>query len=441
MPRRKRILGGILTILAGSLVGQGLIVLSMPLLTRLFDPADFGLWAVFSSIVSILAVVATGRLNYAIPLPGDERDALAMVWAGIAFAVGTALALVGIGWAIGGWLVDQIGAPALDGYWWLVAVTVLALGLNDVYAGWLVRQRRYSAIGRRNVVQGTSQVVTQLGLGLAGARPLGLLVGLAAGRLVSAAGLVGDRDAVLRQHVPSWSEVRTVVVRYKRFPLVASWAALINSTGLHAPILVIAAAYGDVAAGLLGLTIRVVGAPASFLGEAVTGVFAGEASAGVRNDAGRLGTWVRGTVLRLIAIGVIPTAVLLIFGPALFAMVFGAEWREAGQFAQLLCWGYFAQFVVSPVSQTLLILEHQGRQLAWDTTRLVLTVGGPAACAWAGAPITTAVLMLSICYAVGYLLLYLLCVRAADAADRKRSSADDSGTLRRRGGSKRAGGD
>jgi O-antigen/teichoic acid export membrane protein len=422
LPRPTRILGGILSILAGSFVGQGLIVLSTPLLTRLFDPVDFGLWAVFSAIVSILEVVATGRLNYAIPLPGDERDAAAMVWAGIAFAVGTALAIVGTSWIIGRWLTDQIGTPALDGYWWLVAVTVLALGINDVYSGWLVRQRRYPALGRRNVVQGASQVVTQLGLGLAGVRPLGLLLGLAAGRLVSAAGLVVDRGAVLRRHVPSWSAVRAVVVRYKRFPLVASWAALINSVGLQAPILVIAATSPYAAAGLLGLTIRVVGAPASFLGEAVMGVFAGEAGARVRNDDGSLGTWVRGTVLRLMGIGVIPTAVLVVFGPALFATVFGAEWREAGEYAQLLCLGYYAQFAVSPVSQTLLILERQGWQLAWDTTRLVLTLGGPAACAWAGAPITTAVLVLSFCYAVGYLLLYLLCVSAAHAADRKRSS-------------------
>jgi O-antigen/teichoic acid export membrane protein len=435
LPRPTRILAGILSILAGSFVGQGLIVLSTPLLTRIFDPTDFGLWAVFSAIVSILGVVATGRLNYAIPLPGDERDASAMAWAGVAFAVGTALAIIGMSWTIGGWLADQIGAPALDGYWWLVAATVLALGINDIYSGWLVRQRRYPALGRRNVVQGASQVVTQLGLGLAGVRPLGLLVGMAAGRLLSAAGIVFGREAVLRRHVPSWHDVRAVVVRYKRFPLVASWAALINSAGLQAPILVIAAAYGDVAAGLLGLTIRVVGAPASFLGEAVMGVFTGEAGARVRNEDGSLAGWVRGTVLRLMAIGVIPTIVLVVFGPALFSTVFGPEWREAGQYAQLLCLGYFAQFAVAPVSQILLILEHQGRQLAWDTTRLVLTVGGPAVCAWAGAPITTAVLVLSLCYAVGYLLLYLLCVSAADAADRKRSSGE---RLRRRRDSKRA---
>ncbi len=63
LPRPTRILAGILSILAGSFVGQGLIVLSTPLLTRIFDPTDFGLWAVFSAIVSILGVVATGRLN------------------------------------------------------------------------------------------------------------------------------------------------------------------------------------------------------------------------------------------------------------------------------------------------------------------------------------------------------------------------------------------
>jgi O-antigen/teichoic acid export membrane protein len=413
-----RVLKGILAILAGSVAGQGLVMLSTPLLTRLFDPADFGLLTVFSAIVSILAVVATGRLNYAIPLPAEDNAARAMAWAGTGFAAGTAVLIVVAGWMVGPWLADLVGVPTLHGYWWLVALTVFAIGLYDVYSGWQVRQRRYTALGRRNLLQGAGQVSTQLGLGLASVRPLGLLIGLGAGRLVGASGLVTDRGAVMRRPVPTPADIRAVVVRYRRFPLVASWSALINSAGLQAPILVIAAAYGDVVAGLLGLTIRVVGAPAAFLGEAVMGVFAGEASARVRSEEGQLATWVRGTVLRLIAIGVLPALALVLSGPVLFAVVFGAEWRQAGTFVQLLCLGYFAQFAVSPVSQTLLILEHQGRQLAWDVTRLVLTVGGPLVCALSGAPIGTTLLVLSLCYAVGYALLYVLCVRAAHASDR-----------------------
>ena len=53
------VLRGITSIVAGSIAGQGLVILSYPLLTRLYDPAEFGLLTVFTSLVGILGVIST----------------------------------------------------------------------------------------------------------------------------------------------------------------------------------------------------------------------------------------------------------------------------------------------------------------------------------------------------------------------------------------------
>jgi O-antigen/teichoic acid export membrane protein len=53
---------------AGSVLGQGLVLASAPLLTRLYTPADFGVLAVYGSIVSLVAVVAALRYELAIAL-------------------------------------------------------------------------------------------------------------------------------------------------------------------------------------------------------------------------------------------------------------------------------------------------------------------------------------------------------------------------------------
>jgi len=72
---------------------------------------------------------------------------------------------------------------------------------------------------------------------------------------------------------------------------------------------------------------------------------------------------------------------------------------------------------VAPVSATLFLLEHQDRELAWASVRLLLTAGGPAVCGLIGAPIGTAIFALALGHVVSYALLFGLCVRAADAAD------------------------
>ncbi len=416
-------LGGVTRILAGSAAGQGLVILAYPLLSRIYDPADFGLLIVFSAVVSMAGVLSTASLEAAVPLPVDDRDAAAVAWAAVASVVLTAALTAVVGVLAGPWIADLLGVPALAGFWWLVALTVLVLGSYLVFSEWMVRERSYGALGRRNLLQGVGQVCTQLGLGAAGVRPVGLLLGLGAGRLLGIGGLV-SRAGLLHQPRPSLAAMKSIVGRYRRFPLVASWSKLLNTAGLEAPLLIISAVYGDARAGLLGLTIRVIGGPAAIIGQAVYQVFNGEASARVRAPGTVLAPFVRGSVLRLLAIGVVPATVLVAFGPGLFAVVFGAQWREAGQFAQVLAVAYLAQFAIAPVSQTLFLLERQGLQLVWDSSRLVLTAGGPVVCGLVGASISTAVLVLAIGHVACYGLLYVLCIRAAQTSDRAGDKRD-----------------
>jgi O-antigen/teichoic acid export membrane protein len=123
------------------------------------------------------------------------------------------------------------------------------------------------------------------------------------------------------------------------------------------------------------------------------------------------------SVRRLLLVGAVPAVVLLAAGPALFGVVFGGEWTEAGEYARLLALAYLGQFAVTPVSATLFLLERQDQELAWVAGRLLLTAGGPLACGLAGAPVWVAIAALAAGHVVSYLVLYRLCVRAADKAD------------------------
>ena len=235
---------------------------------------------------------------------------------------------------------------------------------HEVLTDWMVRGRSYGSLGLRNTFQGVGQVVTQIGLGLAGVRPLGLLLGLGAGRLAAFGGLA-SRVGLLRQPRPTLRAMRAMVVRFRRFPLLAMPSSFVNRAGLEMPLLLTSALYGDVRAGLLGLTVRVVAGPLATVGQAVYQVFAGESSAAVRDARGTMGAGVRGAARRLLLIGLLPAAVLIAFGPALFGLVFGPEWTEAGEYARVLAVAYLAQFAVVPISATLFLLERQGQELAW----------------------------------------------------------------------------
>jgi O-antigen/teichoic acid export membrane protein len=366
--------------------------------------------------VAILGTVANLRLDAAIPLPETDPAAAAVAWAGGTAAVLCAVATAVVGLLFGETLSVALGVPLLSAYWWLLSGTVLIVAANQMFSAWIVREQRYAALGVRNAAQGTATVATQLGFGLVGTRPLGLLLGMTLGQLAGVGGLT-SRRGLLRQPRPALRDMRTAVSRYRRFPLVASWSALLNTVGQQGPVLVISALYGSGAVGLLALTMRVLAAPVALLGRAVGQVFRGESSSQVRSGELALRRTIQRTSRGLLVVGLGPTAVLLAFGPELFSTAFGEEWTTAGEYGQILAIGFLTQLVVSPISQTLLVLERQGTQLAWDAFRLCATVGGPALVFVLGGSATVAISVLSAAYVLCYGVLYALCVRAARRAD------------------------
>ena len=185
---------GIASIVTGSIAGQGLVILSYPLLTRLYDPAELGLLTVFTSVVGMVGVVSAACLEPAVPIPPDDGEAADVAWAALAAVAGTTILTAVVGFLVAGPLAEVLGVPALAHYWWLVAVTVCVLGVYMVLSEWMVRDRTYGALGRRNLFQGVGQVVTQVGLGLAGVRPLGLLLGVGVGRALAMSGDPADRN-------------------------------------------------------------------------------------------------------------------------------------------------------------------------------------------------------------------------------------------------------
>ena len=96
-------------------------------------------------------------------------------------------------------------------------------------------------------------------------------------------------------------------------------------------MLLISAFYGDARAGLLGLTVRVVAAPSMIIGQAVAQVFTGESSAAIREPKGTLAPMLRYTVGRLLMVGALPTAVLVLAAPWLFGLIFGPDVDRGGQ--------------------------------------------------------------------------------------------------------------
>lgn len=373
-----------IVLVTGTALGQAVTVLVSPLLTRLYSPQEFGILAVYAALLGLLVPVAALGFEIAIPLPRSDRPAANVLGVSMVTVVGVT-AVTALGMMVAGeQVVSMFEARELEQYLWLVPVGLCLAATYQVWNYWAVRKKAYPVISRTKVHQGIGSSVTQLGLGVFGLGPIGLILGQIIGQAAGITTLVRGalkRTPRLFRHV-SRRGMRWSAVRYRRFPIIYSWSRLTNALGLRLPTLLLAALHGTGVAGTFLLAERIVGMPLRLVGTAVGQVYYGEAAEMVDDEGTDLQRLFDRLTVRLLLIGGAGAALVALGGPALFSFVLGGDWGDVGTFVRVLAAMYVVQFVAGPVSETLALLERQELKLIWELTRLLAVVSAFAIAWW-----------------------------------------------------------
>jgi O-antigen/teichoic acid export membrane protein len=414
----------------GTAAAQVLSVAAAPVLTRLYTPTDFGLLGVFASILAIVSVVASARYEGALPLPRARSAAtnLLVLSIGLAIAVGGVVGI--LGFTVGDTVLGWLNAGGLLPYLWLLPLGVVGAGVYQALSYWAIRKKAYGVIARTSVSRAGSQLVVQVGVGALGQGPFGLLLGQFLGQAGGSGSLLRlvwreDRRALARVTL---RRIRAVARRYRRFPIFLMGASFLNRAGQQLPALLLVALYDPRVAGWFALGQKVVAVPLRFIGTSVAQVYLGEAAELAQGDVGRLRALFRRTVVRLMVLAVVPVVILAVAGPFLFGLVFGQSWEEAGVYARLLSFMFLVQFAVTPVSQTLNVLERQDLQLRWDATRGLLAAAALVVPALLGAGARVAIGAYAGAMALAYAELYWLSRRALTEATAGAGPGPSSGS-------------
>lgn len=394
----------------GTAAGQIIAVIFLPVLTRLYTPEDFGVLGVFASILSIMMVIAALRFEIAISLPEEEETAASLLVLSLVIVSCAALISLSLILYFDEKITAWINTPEIEPYLCLIPIGLFIGGIYQVLSYWAIRRKAYSRIAKTKLHQGSGMVVSQAGLGLLTTGPVGLLIGQVVGYgagVVSLVNFIRRNDGSLIKAITisgMWSAAK----RYRRFPLLSSWSALLNSAGLFLPALILAAFYGPQVAGWFVLGQRVIGMPMLLVGKAVAQAYLAESSQLRWKDIRAMQKLYNKTALNLLFIGIAVIGPVGIFAPQLFTWVFGSDWQQAGFYVQLLSVMFIAQLIVVPLSQTLNILERQDLQLIWDAGRFVLVIGAIMMAAISGWPAIHAIGAYGVGMLVSYLLLFWL---------------------------------
>jgi len=252
-------------LVTGTTVAQVIAVLASPILTRLYGPEAFGFFAIFLSITGIIGVIACMRYELAIMLPENDQDTINLLGLSLVM-VGFITVLTGVGLFLGGGVIlALLQAPGLAPYLWLVPLFVCVSGIFLALNYWNSRTRHF---GRLSVARVTSAVTTtgaQLSAGFAGHATGASLIGASLAGSVIATGVLGGQiwrdDRSLIKKSVSLQGMISGLKRYKKFPLIDSSSALLNTFSWQLPVLLLSGFFSPVIVGFYALGMRVLHAP------------------------------------------------------------------------------------------------------------------------------------------------------------------------------------
>ena len=368
----------VLQVAGGTAVAQGLLVLASPVLTRLYTPADFGVLVVYVSLLAFLAILASLRYEYALPIAQDDDEAVHLLAVCLLLVAATTCLTSILLYLMQDRILAWMAAPGLAPYLWLVPVSILGAGFYQVFNCWAIRKGGYARIARTKVTQSVTQLTLQVGIGSLAKGPLGLLVGDAVGRTngTRTLAMLDWRNDWPRLRRVSWGGMCRATVRFRRFPVISSGTALMNTFNLRMPALLLAITFGPAAAGCFALAQRVFALPSAVIGESVAQVYFGEFALQLNRDAGGLMPLFRGTLRRMFLLGLPLMLLAMAAGRFLFPLIFGREWREAGLFVVAIAPMALAQFTAACADSTLLVLERQDLALFREVLRTGLLLSG-----------------------------------------------------------------
>ncbi len=353
----------VLTLLTGTTIAQAIPIAISPILTRLYTPSDFGLYALYVSLVSMSSVVSTGRYELAIMLPRRDKNAANILALSFLLSLVFSFILFLIVLLFNTEITKLLGNEDIGNWLYLLPMSVLFMGLFNTLNYWFNRKLKYKDLSKGRVLQSFTIASVNLSFGL-----LKLASGLIIANVIGCGIVVLVFIRKIKSEIIAdfnFDKLKYLAKRYSKFPKFEMLSGFSNMASAEIPVLLLSSFFGVNIVGFYSLARRILSLPTGLIGGAIGQVFL-QKSVTYKNDKDKLRELTFSTFKKLLFIGIPCLSVITVFGDYLFSFVFGAQWEMAGVYAQVLSLWLVFVFLGSPLSTLLVTLEKQKESLIFN---------------------------------------------------------------------------
>jgi O-antigen/teichoic acid export membrane protein len=345
----------IVKVASGSIIGYGISVLSLPVVSRLFNQRDFGELSVWLSYVALISSIACLKYDYAIILPKN------MIKAKRLFVASTLIAFSLLLISMSVWLIFKEYIKTISEVSRIMPYLFFMfpiMGIINALNFYNIRKERYWNYSTYKparallfflfvILLSYFNFSTYNGLIIADILSLFCSIGfLFFGLKFSLSGLINIKG------------LRDVLVEYKNFPLFSVPSGIVENISGIVPAILFVQYVSLEFFGVYGLVAKVLGAPVVLVSRSIGDVFRREVSSEVSMGLSVVNTYKK-TAKGIIVYGMLPLIILIPILAVFFETIFGSGWTDAPMILIVLLPMYCLKLLAQPLGNTYLIFDRQ----------------------------------------------------------------------------------
>ncbi|MDP8221367.1 MAG: oligosaccharide flippase family protein, partial [Candidatus Stygibacter frigidus] len=364
-----------LILTSGTTISQLFPLLVSPILSRLYSPEEFGVLALYTSLITIFAIFSTMKYDQSIMLPEDEEEAYKLLYINLLLSLIVFLISSLIIFLIARILSNLLNNEKIYPWLFFIPLSTFLMSAYRILRIWFNRQKRYKIMSSGSIILSSSNNIIGIILGFLVKTFNGMMVGRIFSQFISTLYLFGKfykNNYRLTKKI-NFTEILELLKKYRNFPLFSLPAGLLNIVTNQLPIFIIDYYFGTTILGLFSLTHRVLGRPVILFSNSILEVFK-ERAASDYNKYGNCLKIFKKTLLYLVLMGSPIFLLIFLFSKQLFVIFFGPEWSLTGEYSQILSGFFFLRFISSPLSYTIYIAQKQYIDFIWQTVLISLII-------------------------------------------------------------------
>ena len=356
----------VLTLMTGTTIAQAIPIAISPILTRIYTPEDFGVFALFVAIISILGNIANARYELAIMLPKKDEDAINIFALGFIITCFISLVLLVLVLVFNDYFTKLLGNEEISFWLYFVPITVFFSGLFNILNYFNNRKKNYKDLRNATILKSIVLAVVQLSIGFIKSGASGLISGSIISNMFANIKLAKNilKDKIL---VSKISKIKMIALakRYKDFPKHGMASSLFDNLSLQLPSILIPKIFSFSISGYFFFANKIVNLPSALISGSIGQVYLQKITEN-KNNGIEIFPIFKNTITKLFFIALPITIIGYITSPYIFPLLFGEKWKISGEIAQYLFLIFIIRFCVSPLSNSFIPALELKKAALWQ---------------------------------------------------------------------------